>query len=260
VRRATLAIALAVLLAPPPAAARRASRHARGESTRARILLAGEWAEVRWTDGDTFRVLTGPHANRTARLQGINTLETFGPVHRIGTAGGHELLAVAKASAAIAAGASVRCGLVGRDDVYGRLLVECPEVAEALVRSGHGMVFAVDADPDRRLVQLQRDAQAARVGIWVGGAPPLLPTSVHSADEPDLGPKGAYDRIADTRTGVTEARPHARVYRTCEEVCVGDGPERACLIYVPFARRYKGRPACLADAGAEAGTAARRRR
>jgi hypothetical protein len=118
-------------------------------------------------------------------------------------------------------------------------------VAEALVRSGHGMVFAVDADPDRRLVQLQRDAQQARAGMWAGGAPPLVPTSLHSADEPDLGPKGAYDRVADTRTGVTEVRSHARIYRPCEEVCLGDGADRACMTYVPFARRFKHKPACL---------------
>jgi hypothetical protein len=81
--------------------------------------------------------------------------------------------------------------------------------------------------------------------MWAGGAPPLVPTSLHSADEPDLGPRGAYDRIADTRTGMTEVRAHARVYRACEEVCLGDGPDRACMTYVPFARRFKDRPACL---------------
>jgi endonuclease YncB( thermonuclease family) len=225
--------------------ARRGRSRARGEPTRARILLGGEWAEVRWTDGDTFRVLDGPRAGRTTRLQGVNALESFGPVHRIGSAGGPELHALAKKSAAVAAAASVRCEVVGREDAYRRLLVSCPEVAEALVRSGHGMVFAVDEPPVPRLVQMQHDAQRARVGMWAGGAPPLVPTSLHSADEPDLGPRGAYDRIADTRTGMTEVRAHARVYRACEEVCLGDGPDRACMTYVPFARRFKDRPACL---------------
>jgi endonuclease YncB( thermonuclease family) len=246
VRRAPLVlVSLAVLLAASPAAARRGAHRARGAPTRARILLGGTWAEVRWTDGDTFRVLDGPHANRTARLQGVNALESFGPVHRIGTADGRALLAVAKRSAAVAAAASVRCELVGHEDVYRRLLVSCPEVAEALVRSGHGMVFAVDEQPDPRLVQLQHDAQAAHLGMWVGGAPPRVPTSLHSADEPDLGPKGAYDRIADTRTGQTEVQPHTRVYRPCEELCLGQGPDRACMTYVPFARRFKGKPRCL---------------
>lgn len=243
--RALALAAVALLLAAPAASeARRGPRRARAD-TRARVLLGGAWTEIRWTDGDTFRILDGPLAHRAVRLQGVNTLESFGPVHRIGTAGGRELLALAKRSAAVAAAASVRCTLADHEDGYRRLLASCPEVAEALVRTGHAMVFAVDADPDRRLVQLQHDAQRGRLGMWAGGAPPLVPTSVHSAADPDLGPRGAYDRIADTRTGATEVRPHRRVYRPCEEVCVGEGPDRACMTYVPFRRRFRHRPACL---------------
>jgi micrococcal nuclease len=237
------AFAAALLLAAAPAEAR--SVRAKGHATRARILLAGEWATVRWTDGDTFRVLTGRHAGRSARLVGVNALESFGPVHRIGGAEPKALLAVAKRSAEIAAAASIRCEAGGRADGYGRLLVSCPEAAEALVRAGHAMVFAVEGDADRRLLQLQRDAQQARVGMWAGGVPPLVPTSLHSADEAEVRARGAYDRIADTRTGVAAVRPHDRTYRTCEVVCVGEEPERACLTYVPFARRYRDRPACL---------------
>ena len=244
VPRALLVLATLLLLALPPAAeARRGRAHA--QSTTARILLAGAWAEVRWTDGDTFRVLSGPHAGRAARLVGVNALESYGPVHRWGGLPGTFYLSIAKKSAAVAAAASVRCGTDGRPDGYGRLLVACPEVAEALVRAGHAMVFAVDGPPDPRLVALQRDAQQQGTGMWAGGAPPLVPTSLHSADEPDLGARGAYDRVADTRTGVTAVRPHRRVYRPCEEVCVGEGAERACMTYVPFARRYRDRPACL---------------
>jgi endonuclease YncB( thermonuclease family) len=235
-------LALAVLLAASPAEAR---RHAKASSTRAKILLAGAWADVRWTDGDTFKVLSGPHAGRSARLAGVNALETFGPVHRWGGVPARVYLEIAKQSATIAAAASVRCDAPGRADGYGRLLVTCPEVAEALVRAGHAMVFAVDAPADPRLLVLQRDAQRLGLGMWTGGAPPLIPSSVHSADEPDLGPRGAYDRIVDTRTGVAEARPHQRTYRICEEVCVGEGPERACMRYVPYARRYRDRPPCL---------------
>jgi hypothetical protein len=67
---AAAALALLLLLVPAPAEARRGRSRARAEPTRARILLAGAWAEIRWTDGDTFKVLTGPHAGRTARLGG----------------------------------------------------------------------------------------------------------------------------------------------------------------------------------------------
>lgn len=237
------ALAAVLLLAAAPAEARRA--RAKSAATRARVLLDGEWSEVRWTDGDTFRVLGGRHAGRAARLAGVNALESFGPVHRIGAAGGKALLAVARRSAEVAAAAAVRCTTSGRADGYGRLLVTCPEVAEALVRGGHALVFAIEGDADRRLLALQHDAQRARAGMWSGGAPPLVPTSLHSADEDEVRARGAYDRIADTRTGLAAVRPHARTYRACEEVCVGEGADQACLTYVPFARRYRDRPACL---------------
>jgi endonuclease YncB( thermonuclease family) len=208
-------------------------------------VLAGERVPVRWTDGDTFRILGGRFAGSAARLLGVNALETFGPVHRIGAMGGAELLAIAKATGPFAAARAWRCDTDGAADRYGRLLVSCPDAAEALVREGYAMAYALEGRPEPRLLEAQRTAQAARAGIWAGGAPPLVPTSLHSAAEPDLGPRGAYDRVADTRTGVAAARPHGRVYATCEEVCVGEGPDRACLRYVPFERRYRHKPACL---------------
>jgi hypothetical protein len=107
------------------------------------------------------------------------------------------------------------------------------------------MVLAVDAPPDRALMEAQRDAQRARAGIWTGGVPRSVPTSLHSASERGLGPRGAYDRIADTRTGAGQERRHRSAYRTCEEVCVGRGRDRACLLYVPYERRYRDRPECL---------------
>jgi endonuclease YncB( thermonuclease family) len=238
VRRA--AVLLAAALAVPAAAEARGG----GRGVRGTLVLEGETAEVRWTDGDTFRIVSGRHRGRRARLSGVNALETFGPVHRIGRSAGRTLLAVATGSAAIAAAAGGPCEL-GGSDRYGRLLAECPEAAAALVRAGHGMVFSLDGSADPALLSLQREAQRDRAGMWAGGAPPLVPTSLHSAAEPDPGPTGAYDRIVDTRTGVAAARPHARTYRTCEEICLGDGADRACLIYVPFERRYRDRPACL---------------
>jgi endonuclease YncB( thermonuclease family) len=247
--RPALLVAAALLLAASPAEARRGRARVRAP-THATILLGGAWAEVRWTDGDTFKVLSGPHAGRSTRLVGVNALETFGPVHRWGGLPGAFYLDLAKRSAALAAAASVRCEAPGRADGYGRLLVTCPEVAEALVRAGHAMVFAVDEPAEPRLLALQRDAQRLKVGMWAGGAPPFLPSSVHSEGEADLGARGAYDRIVDTRTGAAEARPHHRRYRTCEEVCVGEGPEQACMVYVPFERRYRDRPACLRGGGA----------
>jgi endonuclease YncB( thermonuclease family) len=242
VRRAAAALALAGLAAVArPAAPPRGG----GGAARATVVLAGEPAEVRWTDGDTFVVLSGRHAGRRARLAGVNALEAHGPVHRLGASDGRALLALARRSAAVAAAAGGRCEAEGGADRYGRLLVRCPQAAEALVRAGHAMVLAVDAPPDPALVALQAEAQRRRAGIWSGGAPRLVPTSLHSAAEAGLGPGGAYDRIVDTRTGASEVRRHDRVYRTCEEVCLGDGPDRSCLVYVPFERWYRNHPPCL---------------
>jgi len=236
------AFALALSCAAPTSAKapRRTARETRGF-----VVLAGERVPVRWTDGDSFRIHGGRFAGRAARLTGVNALETFGPVHRIGEMAPRALHAIAKETAAIAAGGEWRCESDGTTDGYRRLLVACPDAAEALVLAGHAMVFAVDGPADPRLVAAQRRAQAARAGIWGRGAPPLVPTSLHSADEQDLGQRGAYDRIADTRTGAAEARPHTRLYAPCEEVCVGEGAGRACMTYVPFERRYRDRPSCL---------------
>jgi endonuclease YncB( thermonuclease family) len=242
VRRIAVSL-VAALLAAGPSRGDAASTPRKG-GARAALVLDGERVEVRWTDGDSFRILSGRLSGRRVRLRGVNALETFGPVHRIGAAGGASLLALARGSAALAAAAGGRCELAARSDRYGRLLADCPEAAAALVRAGHAVVLAVDGPPDPSLVGLQREAQRARAGMWAGGVPPLLPTSVHSAEEA-VGPGGAYDRIADTRTGASEARPHANRYRTCEEVCLGAGTDRACLVYVPFERRYRDRPDCL---------------
>lgn len=232
-------LALAVAAAPGPAEARR-----RAPAARAVVVLDGEPTRVRFTDGDSFVIEGGDLRGRRARLAGVNALESYGPVHRWGTWRPEELAAIARLSAAVAASAGGTCTSSGRDG-YGRLLVSCVETARALVAAGHAMVFAIDAAADPALLAAQRSAQEAGAGMWAGGVPPEIPTSVHSRSEQALGPRGAYDRVVDTRTGVAVARAHARDYATCEEVCVGPAGSRACLTYVPFASRYRGRPACL---------------
>ena len=240
--RAAAALALAAALAVPGAAGAR--RRVPGAALGA-VVLEGERVPVRWIDGDTFRIQAGRSAGRSARLGGVNALETYGPVHRIGRSGPRELLALAKETARLAASRTWRCRTEGLSDRYGRLLVHCDDAAEALVRAGHALVFAVDGPADERLLDAQRRARAARAGMWAGGTPALVPTSLHSADEPGLGPSGAYDRVADARTGIAEARPHGRRYAPCEEVCLGEGDGRACLVHVPFHRRFRDRPRCL---------------
>src|SRR5512143_2506334 len=179
---AALAAALALRAAPAPrpappgALGGRAGPRAspgRARAARGEVILSGERVPVRWVDGDTFRIEGGRFGGRAARLAGVNALETFGPVHRIGAMGGAELLALARATAPVAAARAWRCEADGAADRYGRLLVSCPDAAEALVREGHAMVYAVDGAPDRRLLAVQRAAQAARAGMWARGVPRL---------------------------------------------------------------------------------------
>lgn len=243
---AVVALAALVQLAPGPAAAAQRPRRARGLP--ATLTLDGQQTQVRWIDGDTFQVDSGPLRGFSTRLAGYNTLETFGPVHRIGDTGPEALLAVAAAAAPRLAAGRWTCATLGRRDGYGRALVSCPDAAAALVRAGLAMVFALDGPADPALLAAQREAQAARAGLWAGGVPPLVVTSVHAEGEAGLGAKGAYDRVVDTRTGQATARPHHRRYQACQEVCVGDPPLRSCMTYVPFERRYRDRPACLGPA------------
>lgn len=105
------------------------------------------------------------------------------------------------------------------------------------------MVFAVGGAANPGLLALQAEAQRRRAGMWAKGVPARLLSSVHSRAE--SGGVAAYDCLVDTRTGETHPLRHDRTYGTCEEVCVGDGAERACMRYVPFERRHRGRPGCL---------------
>jgi endonuclease YncB( thermonuclease family) len=242
-RRAAAALLLLAVAACAPSAAE--ARRPKRSKDRGEVVLDGAVVPVRWIDGDTFELEGGPRRGAHARLAGVNTLETFGPVHRWGGWRAEELLAIARSSAALAASERWACMSSGEEDRYGRLLVACPGAARRLVEAGHALVLGVDAPPDASLLAAQRAAQARGAGIWAKGVPPLIPTSVHSAGEPGLGPRGAYDRLADTRTGASEARAHERVYGVCEEVCAGRGADRACMTYVPFELRYRRRPGCL---------------
>ena len=210
-----------------------------------RVVLDGVPTAARWTDGDTFRARDGAWSGRAFRLEGVNTLESYGPVHRWGGWRPGELLRLAREATRLVRSRAWSCRRLPGGGGYGRELAACPDAARALVDAGLAMVFAVGGPPDAVLVAAQREAQARGAGMWARGVPPLLPTSLHSAGEPGLSGE-PYDRLVDTRSGRTRLRRHRGAYATCEEVCVGSGPETACMTYVPFERRYRGRPGCLA--------------
>jgi endonuclease YncB( thermonuclease family) len=237
--RSRLAFAIALLVLALPAEA----RHRRSRKPAAALALNGGAAAVRWTDGDTFRILDGPYRGRRARLEGYNTLETFGPVHRWGTWSPVELLALARAATPVAASQSWSCTTSGVQDRYRRMLVACPRAAAVLVRHGLAMVYAMEGHADPALLALQREAQQRRAGMWAKGVPRGIVTNVHSAAENSNG--SAYNRVVDTGTGIASGRPHSVAYATCELVCEETGGGRACMVYVPFERRYRHKPSCL---------------
>jgi endonuclease YncB( thermonuclease family) len=230
--------AAALAAVPSPAFARR--HHRRATSA---VLLDGATTAVRWVDGDTFRILDGPRRGRSTRLEGYNTLESYGAVHRFAGFEPRDLLENAKAAARAAAAGRWTCVLLGGEDAYRRLLVACPDAAAALVGQGLAMAYAIDRPADPTLLAVQAEAQRRGLGLWARGVPAGIVTSVHSAAERPDGT--AYNRVVDTRTGAAERRPHRRDYRVCEVVCERTRGDVACMTYVPFERRFRARPPCL---------------
>ena len=207
------------------------------------ISLNGELMSVRWSDGDSFKFKSGPHEGKGVRLMGYNTLESYGPVHRWGDWSAVELYFIAKSSWRLGASKSWNCTTDGSADGYGRLLVNCPDAAEYIISEGHGTVFGIDEEPSKALLQAQKVAIKKGVGMWEKGAPREMITSLHSADE-DGEKKVTYNRVVDTRTGMSRQAEHKQTYATCEEVCMG-GDEGSCMVYVPFSNRYKNKAECL---------------
>lgn len=215
-------------------------------SAKSRITLDGVEVEALWSDGDSFRVTSGPKKGLKSRIVQYNTLESYGPVHRWGTWTPQELARIAKQATAVVRAGSWTCEILERNgrpikDHYGRSLIRCPDAAKALISQGlaHAM-FVDEMEADRTLVEAQHAAQKAGAGMWAKGIPAAIVTSVHSADEPNSDKP--YNRVVDTETGLSKKMFHTKTYERCTEACEGD----ACLLYVPFDERYgKHRADCL---------------
>lgn len=237
----------------PPSTQGRGKRGSRAKKTKAQrhdargaIVLDGERFEVKWSDGDSFKFLEGPHQGRGTRLVGYNTLEAYGPVHQWGGWTPEELYALAKSSSAVAAAQEWRCTSAGKADGYGRLLVSCPELAVEMAREGHGMAFAVDGEgADPAVLAAQADARRAGRGMWAKGTPGSVVTSLHAVGEEGGKGETAYNRVVDTGTGLALQRQHRKRWKTCELVCEGAGGDTSCMVYVPFKQRYRSKPDCL---------------
>lgn len=186
------------------------------------VTVNGKAMPVFFNDGDSFRVLEGSLSGTKARLAGFNTLESHGPVHRWGEASTKEMYVVAKMATLFGRRGVWSCTSDMKTDTYGRALLHCPDLAEAMIRRGFAHAMTVTADPaDARLLDAQKEAIEKGRGIWSQGTPEWVLTSLHSVDERPDKPT-AYNRLVSTADGHSEKIQHTRRYEECEEVCVYD--------------------------------------
>ncbi len=183
------------------------------------VSVNGRMTRVYFNDGDSFRLLDGPFANTSARLAGFNTLESFGPVHAWGSFHPHEIYVLAKEATWHARRGVWHCGTDERRDGYGRLLLDCPDLAMSQIGRGFAHAMQINDRPSNpAYLRAQRQAKQARRGIWAHGIPGFVLTSLHSFDE-DPRREWHYNRRVSTRDGHSESRRHRETYRECEWVC-----------------------------------------
>lgn len=204
------------------------------------VVLDGVQTAVHWDDGDTF---FAPGTKIKARLNGYNTLESYGAVHRFGP-GEAALFEISEQATVLARSQSWHCTIQPGSGGYGRKSVDCPDLKQALLEQGLAHVFAVDEPADSKDIAAQQRAMSEKLGMWSQGVPKGLITSVHSIDEKP-NQKESYNRVVDLTTGLAPKRKHQNTYSSCEWVCM----EGSCLLYVPYGQRYGSQKAsCLKDA------------
>lgn len=184
-----------------------------------RVVLNGQMVPVRFNDGDSFRVMGGPLSGSQCRLSGFNTLESFGPAHQWGDWHPYELYVNAKQATLNGRNGTWHCTTDGTRDGYGRLLLDCPDLAVSQISQGFAMAYMVDDNPTRpEYIRAQEEAIRHRRGMWAHGVPDYVMTSIHSADE-DPSRDSHYNRLISTRDGHSESMRHRNTYGVCEWVC-----------------------------------------
>jgi hypothetical protein len=185
-----------------------------------RVFLNGRLVPVRFNDGDSFRIFAGEYDNRQCRLGGFNTLESFGPVHQWGGFHPYELFVNAKQATNHGKHGTWHCRTEGELDVYGRVLLDCPDLAVSQIRNGFAHAMNVNDTPSRfAYLRAQHEAIRERRGMWAHGVPAFVLTSLHSNDEDPERTRPSYNRLVSTRDGHSEKWEHQDVYGECEWVC-----------------------------------------
>jgi micrococcal nuclease len=183
------------------------------------VFINGVPSPVFFNDGDSYRVFGGEFRGTQCRLAGFNTLESFGPVHRWGDWHPYELFVNAKQATLNARRGVWHCTTEGDRDTYGRLLLDCPDLAVDQIRRGLAHAMQIDDTPSRpEYLRAQQEAIREGRGMWAHGVPDYVMTSTHSRDE-DLGREWHYNRLVSTRDGHSESQRHRETYGECEWVC-----------------------------------------
>ncbi|MBR57207.1 MAG: nuclease [Myxococcales bacterium] len=199
------------------------------------VYLNGKATPVFFNDGDSFRVLAGPLAGSKARLQGFNSLESYGAVHSWGTWHARELYVNAKLATLNARKGVWNCTSDMKRDTYGRILWDCPDLAVDQIKKGLAHAMTVTSDPASPvLLSAQKEAIDNRRGMWAHGVPEYVLTSLHSIEERP-GQSQTYNRLVSSQDGHSKKWKHSNRYSECQKVCHETG---ACVVYVDYRRRF----------------------
>lgn len=185
-----------------------------------KVFVNGAVTPVYFNDGDSFRIQAGPFRGTQSRLSGYNTLESFGPVHSWGTWTEKEMHVIAKMATHEAQLGVWHCEGDGKKDGYGRLLLFCKDLALHLIGKGLAHTYSVNEEPgDPDLLKVQREAMAARRGMWAHGIPRFIVTSLHSKSEGGDKNGVTSNRLISTTDAHSDKWVHNDDYAECQKVC-----------------------------------------
>ncbi len=185
-----------------------------------KVFINGRPTPVSFNDGDSFRPHAGPYKGSQSRLAGYNTLESFGPVHSWGTWTEKEMWVNAKLATKHAQHGVWHCETDGKKDGYGRLLMNCKDLAKSLIENGYAMAMTIDEKAaDSELVEAQSAAIGAQRGMWAHGVPSYVLTSLHATSEGGGKDGKTYNRLVSTIDGHSEKWSHNEDYAECRKVC-----------------------------------------
>jgi endonuclease YncB( thermonuclease family) len=208
--RIAVALAVITVFAAGTAAAEPSSK----------VFINGRATPVYFNDGDSFKPLAGPYKGSQSRLAGFNTLESFGPVHSWGGWTEKEMWVIAKLATKHAQKGVWHCETDSKKDGYGRLLMNCKDLAKSHIENGFAMVMSVNADPgDAELVAAQSEAIKNKRGMWAHGVPTYVVSSLHAASEGGGKDGKTYNRLVSTTDGHSEKWLHDIDYKECQKVC-----------------------------------------